>query len=493
MSLTYFFEQFLEAFIGQSLIFFLFVIPFFLVFWVWGRKRWKPIRIQEVQRATRHHFSHDLKFTFSTFILFAAMDVFLIYLQSKGYTKIYSDFGEYGWAWAGISFFLLLFLNDTFFYWSHRAMHHPRLYRFFHKVHHESTDPSPLTSGAFHPSEAVVENVMFMVLPFVMPLHMGVIIVWQIFDMLNNVLAHLGYELYPAGWTKTPVLKWKTASVHHNMHHQLFHGNYALYFTWWDKWMGTEFKDYEQRHQQIFERKKQAITREGLYHLKVDSVHPEAGGAVTIQINEVPLAFKSFAAGQHITLKLTLNGETLYRTFSISSVPDQHQPLTLTIKKVSGGKVTPYLSEQLRPGDTLEATVPGGSFCITPEPGARRHYIMIAGGSGITPIYSMIGSVLHTEPQSKITLLYANRDRSSIIFKEKLEAWEKKFPSQLTIRHFLSSEKETGRIGRTTLEALLNDPDKRTPDFYLCGPDGMTSPLISDLRYLGVPQERIHR
>ena len=73
--------------------------------------------------------------------------------------------------------------------------------------------------------------------------------------MLNNVLAHLGYEVYPKTWTKIPFLKHKTTSTHHNMHHQLFNGNYALYFTWWDKWMGTEFKDYEKRHAQIFERK----------------------------------------------------------------------------------------------------------------------------------------------------------------------------------------------------------------------------------------------
>ena len=148
-------------------------------------------------------------------------------------------------------------------------MHMPRFYKIFHKVHHESTDPSPLTAFAFHPTEAVVEYFIGFVLPFLLPLNFGVLITWQIFSMLNNVLGHLGYEVYPKGWVKFPLLKFKTASTHHNMHHQLFNGNYALYFTWWDKWMGTEFKDYETRHEQIFERKNSKKSTQDFHSLTV--------------------------------------------------------------------------------------------------------------------------------------------------------------------------------------------------------------------------------
>jgi len=104
-------------------------------------------------------------------------------------------------------------------------MHHPKLYAFFHKVHHKSTDPSPFTAFAFHPFEAVLEQASHFILPFIFPVHFGLMLVWQLFSMLNNVLAHLGYELYPKNWTKIPILKFKAASTHHNMHHQLFHGN----------------------------------------------------------------------------------------------------------------------------------------------------------------------------------------------------------------------------------------------------------------------------
>ena len=269
MNVTPFFENFIDAYIEQLSWYSAFAFPFFIIFWIVGKKYFKKIRIQETERAKLRHFKHDLGFSVVTFFVFAIMDVCILYLDSKGYTQVYFDISEYGYLWLGLSFFIVLFLDDMFFYWSHRAMHMPRFYKIFHKVHHESTDPSPLTAFAFHPTEAVVEYFVGFVLPFLLPLNFGVLITWQIFSMLNNVLGHLGYEVYPKGWVKFPLLKFKTASTHHNMHHQLFNGNYALYFTWWDKWMGTEFKDYETRHEQIFERKNSKKSTQDLHSLTV--------------------------------------------------------------------------------------------------------------------------------------------------------------------------------------------------------------------------------
>jgi ring-1,2-phenylacetyl-CoA epoxidase subunit PaaE len=123
---------------------------------------------------------------------------------------------------------------------------------------------------------------------------------------------------------------------------------------------------------------------------------------------------------------------------------------------------------------------------------------MIVGGSGITPIYSMIGTVLKFEPKSKITLLYANKTSKSIIFKEKLELWRKEFPNQLDIKYFLSQEENPtntckGHITRNALEEILLKSDKNKIDFYLCGPEIMTNKLIEILIYLGVEKDRIHR
>ncbi len=487
-----------ESFIGNIIEYTLFIAPFFVIFWLLFKKKFQAIRIQETPRATTHHFQHDLKHTLVTLLIFAVMDVTLLYLQSKGYTFLYNNIEQYGWVYLVISFAVVLFLHDAFFYWTHRAMHHPKLYGFFHRVHHESTDPSPLTSGSFHPSEAVVENALQFILPFVMPLHFSVILAWQLFDIINNVLGHLGYELYPKGWVKMPILKYKTASTHHNMHHQLFNGNYALYFTWWDKWMGTEFIDYESRHEQIFERKHIKKSSEGLYSLAVSDIRQEANDAFTIQFGDIPSIFKYFSAGQHLTIKVNIKDEILYRTFSISSIPNTDNFLTLTIKRIKGGKFTNFLAENLKVGDSLEVTAPSGQFFLNPEPANQKHYVMIAGGSGITPIYSMIGTILKFEPKSKITLLYANRNANSVIFKEKFDKWTKDFPDQLEVKHFLSEEENPkntikGYITKVSLEELINQHGKTKLDFYLCGPEMMTNKLIEDLMYLGIPTEKIHR
>lgn len=498
MSITTFFENIAAAY-GENLLWYAgFAFPFFIIFWIVGKKYFKKIRIQETERANLHHFKHDLGFSASTFLVFAIMDVSLLYLESKGYTQLYFNINDYGYLWLVLSFFIVLFIDDMFFYWSHRAMHSARFYKFFHKVHHESTDPSPLTAFAFHPSEAVIEQLMHVVLPFILPLNFGVMLAWQIFSMLNNVLAHLGYEIYPKGWVKFPLLQFKTASTHHNMHHQLFNGNYALYFTWWDKWMGTEFKDYETRHEQIFKRKNIKKTSEGLYSLTVAAICQEANDAFTIEFSNTPTILRDFSAGQHLTIKVTIKGKTLYRTFSISSIPNTDNNLTLTIKKIKGGTVTNYLAENLKVGDSLEVTAPSGQFYLIPEPANQKHYVMIAGGSGITPIYSMIGAILKFEPKSKITLLYANRTSTSIIFNEKFEQWIKQYPNQLKVKHFLSEEENVqnaikGYITRISLEEIVNQFGKNKLDFYLCGPEIMTNKLMEDLAYLGIAKDKIHR
>lgn len=489
---------FLREFLGNVLMYALFVAPLFVLFWVLWKRRFQHLRIQEKVRATIHHFKHDLGHTVVTLAIFAIMDLTLVYLESCGYTLLYYDVGRYGWAYWAVSLALVLFLHDTFFYWTHRAMHHPRLYRFFHRVHHESTDPSPLTSGAFHPSEAIVENALQFILPFVMPLHFGVILVWQLFDLSNNVLAHLGYELYPKGWVKLPILRYKTASVHHNMHHQLFHGNYALYFTWWDKWMGTEFPDYEQRHEQIFERKHIQKTADGLYTLALSDRRWETSDAFTLTFSRVPVAFRNFSAGQHITLRVVLDGTTHYRTFSISSTPNTSDAMSLTIKRIPGGLVTNYLADRLSVGDQIDLCAPAGTFCIDPDPARKQHYVFIAGGSGITPIYSMICILLSSEPKSRLTLLYANRTSASTIFKDALENLARKHADRFIIKNFLSEEAAPaqgtqGFITRVSLEEVLNQDPRQSPSFYLCGPAGMTDKLISDLSYLGVDASRIHR
>lgn len=228
-----------------------FVLPAFALFWWLFKKQLQKRRIQKTQTASKQHFLHDLGYSAVSFFLFAIFDLILVYAAERGYTALYFDAAALGWWWLPLSLFIALFLDDAFFYWSHRAMHHPRWYPIFHKVHHQSTDPSPFTSFAFHPTEAVVEKVVHFTLPFVLPMHFGVLLAWQIISMLNNVIGHLGYEFYPKGFTRSPWTLWLSTSTHHNQHHARFNGNYVLYFTWWDRWMGTQFVDYEAVHDAV--------------------------------------------------------------------------------------------------------------------------------------------------------------------------------------------------------------------------------------------------
>ena len=118
-----------------------------------------------------------------------------------------------------------------------------------HKIHLDSIDPSLFTASSFHPLEAVIESSAFITFAFVFPLHLVALLGWQMIQMVLNVITHLGYEIY-THW----FYRWKAPSTHYNMHHERFHGNYGFYFTWWDKWMGTEIKNYHETFNKVQER-----------------------------------------------------------------------------------------------------------------------------------------------------------------------------------------------------------------------------------------------
>ncbi|MDZ7646469.1 MAG: sterol desaturase family protein [Cytophagales bacterium] len=136
------------------------------------------------------------------------------------------------WVIFSSGIILMLLIHDTYFYWAHRAMHHPKLFAIFHRVHHLSTNPSPWAAFAFHPLESVVEAGIILVLALVMPVHAYSIALFLLIMMIYNVYGHLGYELYPKGFTKTWLGKWVNTSVNHNQHHQSFKGKlWPLFFV----------------------------------------------------------------------------------------------------------------------------------------------------------------------------------------------------------------------------------------------------------------------
>ncbi|HEX8549758.1 MAG TPA: sterol desaturase family protein [Cytophagaceae bacterium] len=214
---------------------------FFLFFWY---KKISSRRIQVRARAGRKSISHEVKYSLCTLTIFTVIDVSLYVAKQNGLTKIYDHVSDYGLGYLIFNFIAILFIHDTYFYWMHRFMHWKVIYRYVHKVHHNSVDPSPLAAFSFHPLEALFEVLVYVLYAVVVPVHMFTLLAFQITMMTLNAIAHLGYEIYPRGFTTNKFWFWKTTSTHHNMHHEKFKGNYGLYFTFWDRWLKTEFKEY---------------------------------------------------------------------------------------------------------------------------------------------------------------------------------------------------------------------------------------------------------
>lgn len=244
----------LEDLLINALIYSAVVVPFFLFFWVLFKNKLKHRRIQKIQRSTKQILKHEIRYSISTLLVFATIDVALYAAQSNGYTQIYNNISDYGWTYFAFSIIAMIVLHDAWFYWTHRLMHHPKLFKIVHKVHHQSIDPSPFAAFSFHPLEAIVEAGAYVIFSFLFPVHLVALFGWQLLQMVLNVIGHLGYEIYPKGFNTHWLFKFKTPSTHHNLHHSKFGGNYGLYFTWWDRWCKTEFKEYDTVYEKLQDR-----------------------------------------------------------------------------------------------------------------------------------------------------------------------------------------------------------------------------------------------
>ncbi|QEC69239.1 sterol desaturase family protein [Panacibacter ginsenosidivorans] len=236
--------------------YFLIAGPVFFIFYILLKKRIKYKKIQQRFPKTRDYW-REIFFSVLSIIIFSFPPLFMLYSNSiRPYTTFYEDIAEHGWLYAVLAFPLMLLMHDTYFYWLHRIMHQPQLFKLFHLVHHKSNNPSPWAAYAFHPLEAIAESLIFVIFLFTIPMHSIHLTLFFVVSLLYNVYGHLGYELYPKGFTEHWFGKWINTSVSHNMHHQYFKGNYGLYFTMWDRIMGTLNKNYEKEFKEVKSRKK---------------------------------------------------------------------------------------------------------------------------------------------------------------------------------------------------------------------------------------------
>jgi len=217
---------------------------FFLLYYVIFRQRWIFKKIQS-KFPTRKDYLREIKFSLISMSIFVLVAWVMLRSSVSQFTLRYDLIEAYGWDYWLLSIILMIFIHDTYFYWTHRVMHHPKIYRQIHAIHHKSRNPSPWAAFAFHPIEGVITAGVIVPISLLIPFHFSALMVFLLFMMIYNAYGHLGYELYPKNFNKTIIGKWINTSVSHNQHHQKFNGNYGLYFLFWDRWMGTLRNDYD--------------------------------------------------------------------------------------------------------------------------------------------------------------------------------------------------------------------------------------------------------
>lgn len=196
----------------------------------------KPIPVSQLRR--------EIRWSTLTSLFFAASGTGMVIAWQHGYTQLYVDIHAYPWWMMILSLGLALFLHETYYYWLHRWMHRPKVYRQVHKVHHDSIQTSAMTAFSFHPYEAALQAIAVPIIVFLLPMQVYVLLCWLVLMTVSGTLNHAGVELYPKWLLQSKMGPYLIGATHHDLHHKQFRYNFGLYFTFWDRWMGTESPKY---------------------------------------------------------------------------------------------------------------------------------------------------------------------------------------------------------------------------------------------------------
>lgn len=252
-----------------------------------------------------------------------------------------------------------------------------------------------------------------------------------------------------------------------------------------------------------------------LFSLKVKKVVKETSDAVAIYF-DIPSSLKEtfqFRAGQYLTLELEINNQKLRRAYSICTAPYEEGQVAVAVKKVKDGRVSTYLNDKLREGDVIQVLPPEGKFVVNLDADKETAYYMFAGGSGITPMMSLLKTIIEDEPKSSCSLFYGNSDEDHIIFKNELEAIEQKYAGQVEIRHILDNPKKTktsglsglfkkattdwtgwtGFMDKDKIQKFIHESKRTSPKkkYLICGPAKMMELVVNSLKELGIAEEDI--
>jgi sterol desaturase/sphingolipid hydroxylase (fatty acid hydroxylase superfamily) len=219
-------------------------------FYSWRAGRWRGRKIGKRAYPVAQ-FRREVLWSTLTTAIFALAGAATLVLWQEGYTKVYTEASEYPLWWMPISLALAMFLHEGAYYWMHRWMHRPGVYRLVHKVHHDSGIPSAFTAFSFHPIEGVLQALIFPIILVLVPMHPVVLVIYLTLMTVSALINHLDIEVYPKGFYRHPVGRWIIGATHHSMHHKQHRYHFGLFFTFWDHWAGTEHPKFNQRFEEL--------------------------------------------------------------------------------------------------------------------------------------------------------------------------------------------------------------------------------------------------
>lgn len=272
--------------LASLLIFLRYALPAALVFYVAYRLKrldWWPWKIQQ-KFPKGSQIRAEILYSLMSSFIFGSMALAVFFLRKAGYGAMYFEIGQHGWGYWAFSILAMIFAHDTYFYWAHRLMHHPRLFKTLHLVHHQSVNPTPFTAFSFHPLESLLEFGIVPLIALLLPVHPSALFLFTLWSIVFNILGHSGYEFSPSGFTRHRLFKWINTPTHHNLHHTKSACNYGLYFNFWDRLMGTNDPDYDKIFESIKMRKR-AQTQSNQQNMKT-----------IIKTSLLLLLFSAFAA-----------------------------------------------------------------------------------------------------------------------------------------------------------------------------------------------------
>jgi lathosterol oxidase len=231
----------------------------FFYLYVWKKRKYWHLKIQQ-RFPEKKHILRDIKYSFYTSAIYGVVMLWVMWASKIRLTRVYYPIDKYGYDYYVFSILLMVFIHDTYFYWTHRLLHWKPIFKKVHVVHHLSLDPTPFSAYAFHPLEAFIEVGILPLIVFTVPYHVSALTIFLTYALLMNVMGHMGYEFFPKGFAGHKVLKWHNSATHHNMHHRYTKCNYGLYFNLWDRIMKTNHQRYEQIFDDVIEQRNRTKT-----------------------------------------------------------------------------------------------------------------------------------------------------------------------------------------------------------------------------------------